>query len=103
MRSSGSACRSCSSGESSSVTVPPSGSGRIASAFREIRFVTIAPARTWYRSAVTSPETRASPRPKLASMETVFRRPVIGSAVNMIPDTSGKTIRWTTTARSTAR
>ena len=31
------------------------------------------------------------------------RRPVIGSAVNMIPETSGRTIRWTTTERSTER
>jgi hypothetical protein len=35
-------------------------------------------------------------------MQTVFRRLVIGSAVNMIPDAPGKTIRCTTTARSTA-
>ena len=37
------------------------------------------------------------------TMETVSRCPVIGSAVNMIPETSGRTIRWTTTARSTER
>ena len=103
MSSSGSACRFWSFAGTSSVTVPPSGRPRSASAFLAMRFVTIAPERTWYRSAVTRPETSASPIPKLASMETVSRRPVIGSAVNMIPETSGRTIRWTTTERSTER
>jgi hypothetical protein len=45
------------------------------------------------------PDTSASPRPKLASMDTIFLLPVTGSAVNMMPATSGKTIFWMTTER----
>ena len=44
-------------------------------------------------SALTRPETRASPRPKLASTEVTFRLPVTGSAVTnwvSLPDAVGR-------------
>ena len=63
-----------------------------------IALAMISPSRTRYASAFTRPETRASPRPKLASTEAIFRWPVIGSAVNKMPAASGKTICCTTTA-----
>jgi hypothetical protein len=52
---------------------------------------------------LTRPATSASPRPKLASIETTLRLPVTGWAVNITPATSGTTIRCTTTAMWTLR
>jgi hypothetical protein len=49
------------------------------------------------------PLTKASPRPKLASIERTERLPLMGSAVNRMPDTSGVTMRWTTTLSFTSR
>ena len=68
-----------------------------------IALATTAPSRTLKTSAFTRPETRASPRPKLASTEATFRLDVTGSAVNMMPADRGNTIRWITTAIRTAR
>ena len=47
---------------------------------------------------MTRPETRASPRPKLASTEETLRFDVTGSAVKRMPAACGKTICCTTTA-----
>ena len=64
---------------------------------------TTSPSRTLKTSGFTRPETRASPRPKLASTVATFRLPVTGSAVNSMPAASGKTICCTTTAMRTVR
>lgn len=48
-----------------------------------------------------SSEPNASSNPKLASIETLLRFSLIGSAVNRMPDTSSKTMRCTTTDNAT--
>ena len=83
--------------------VPPAGEASMASCLSPTVLATTLPSRTLKTSALTRPETSASPRPKLASTVTTLRSPVTGSAVNMIPATSAKTIRCTTTAISTVR
>ena len=47
---------------------------------------------------VSCPDTTPSPSPKTASTTMRSRRPFVGSTVNRTPDTSGSTIRCTTTA-----
>jgi len=49
-------------------------------------------------SGVTSPLTRAEPRPQQASTAITERSPVTGLQVNMTPAQRGSTMRWTTTA-----
>jgi hypothetical protein len=91
--------------DSGSCHVPPSGRGRIARALSPTRTSISSPLDlfTWYRSASTSPLTSASPRPKPASIDTMSRRPLTGSAVNRMPETSGSTMRCTTTLSFTPR
>ena len=48
-------------------------------------------------SGVTSPPTRAEPRPQVPSMATTERSPVTGLRVNITPAARGLTIRWTMT------
>jgi hypothetical protein len=64
---------------------------------------TISSSRTEYVSGCTSPDTSASPRPNVASTTERRRFDVTGSAVNSTPDTSGTSIRCTTTAICTSR
>ena len=53
-------------------------------------------------SGVTSPLTKASPKPATASIIKRSCRPVTGSAVNKTPAARGSTILWTTTHISTS-
>ena len=48
-------------------------------------------------SGVTSPATRAEPRPQVPSMATTERSPVTGLRVNITPAARGRSMRWTTT------
>jgi hypothetical protein len=48
-------------------------------------------------SGVTSPDTRAEPRPQVASIATTERSPVTGLRVNITPAERGDSIRCTTT------
>jgi hypothetical protein len=52
-------------------------------------------------SGVTSPDTRADPRPQVPSIATTERSPVTGDRVNKTPAHRGPTIRCTTTAIAT--
>ena len=70
----------------------------MASCLAAIVLSTTSPSRTLKTSGFTSPETNASPRPKLASTAAIFRLPVTGSAVNRIPAACELTICCTTTA-----
>jgi len=49
--------------------------------------------RTTHSSAVASPETRLSPRPRTALMTTSDRSPVTGLAVKATPAASAGTMR----------
>jgi hypothetical protein len=51
-----------------------------------------------YVSGSTCPPTTTSPCPNAASMTTLVRSDVDGSAENMTPDAVGASMRWTTTA-----
>ena len=53
-------------------------------------------------SGVTSPETMASPSPKTASITVLEASFVTGLIVNITPDRSACTIRWTTTPMPTS-
>ena len=53
---------------------------------------------TMYMSGLVSPETRASPRPAIASTVILERSLVTGSTVNITPERSDCTIFWTGTA-----
>ena len=51
-----------------------------------------------YMSGLISPETIPSPRPTIASTVILERSLVTGSTVNMTPENSDCTMRWTGTA-----
>ena len=72
----------------------------MASRLAATALATTSPSRTRYTSGFTRPATRASPRPKLASMVMTFLLEVTGSAVKRMPAACGKSIRCTTTAMS---
>ena len=74
---------------SSARCVPPAGEAWMASCLVPTALATTSPSRTLYTSGLTRPETRASPRPKLASTETTFRLDVTGSAVKRMPAACG--------------
>ena len=96
--SAGCACRT---GSIARCRVPPPGSASIASSFEVTIFWTISSSRTLNMSGLTRPDTSASPRPKLASTDSIFRLPLTGSAVNRMPDACGMTICCNTTAMCT--
>jgi hypothetical protein len=58
----------------------------------EISFLIISLSQTLYISGFTNHQTRASHNQKLASIDIVLRFHEMGSAVNIIPETSEYTI-----------
>ena len=69
-----------------------------ASDWASSRFATSSRLRTAYVSGVTVPDAMASPSPTHASMTSVSRSPLTGSAENAIAALSARTSSWTRTA-----